>query len=934
MKVKKILIPILALLLVSFTAFPQDNRTLEIKIADLLAQLPANDLQYTYKLMEDMQLLGDQGMRKICDQIIPSGTGDDTRPRFAAESFSRYLSQRGKENERSSWEKICISYATGQKDNGVRDFFMKQLQLIGGDASVEALKMYLTDKEICGPALGAITAIGGKTAETALAESLKNRDLPCAAAVMNSLAHINSQLAVNEYIWWISSENPDIKASAYHALAKSGSPQAYPVLLKAAKSNSFRWEATGATSSLLTYAQTAGWKGDVATMDRVCKMLMKKCNEDQTVQYKTAALETYVRYHGPDAMNYLFKAAVHPDITYRTAAINMPGYNREAEFIEKWIAFFPGAIPEAQPEILYMLGIRGGEKAIPLLTLSLKNDDPAVRCAAAESLARISGKKAVPQLIAYIMEYDTPEDQAAAVASLKITAGSSEILQLKPVLQNGSPAAKKSVIELMAWNKGQEYFSDVLPFTESSDESLKRVAFRALESIAGEKDQKDLIILLLKTDNAEYVSDIQSALAVAACKTADLQKRSSLILKALEGSEGKEKLVPVLAKTGGRNALAIVLKEFENGTPGMRQICFKALTSWNDHSASSALYEICASGNKTYEAPAFEGYVQQITSASVPDEQKLLLLRKIMPYAFTPERKNEILAQLAQVKTYQSLFFVSGYIDDPSTSSTAAMSAMSIALPSVGEKAGMYGYEVREILTKVMAMLKGQESEYDREMISKYLETIPADEGFVPMFNGKDLEGWQGLVENPVARAKMKPAELSGKQAEADKKVPGNWTVKDGCIWFNGSGDNLCSIKEYGDFEMLVDWKISKEGDSGIYLRGSPQVQIWDTSRVESGAQVGSGGLYNNQKNPSKPLRVADNPVGEWNTFRIIMIGEKVSVWLNGVLVVDDVTMENYWDRNIPIFPVGAIELQAHGTDLAFRDIYVREISDKKYNLK
>jgi hypothetical protein len=157
--------------------------------------------------------------------------------------------------------------------------------------------------------------------------------------------------------------------------------------------------------------------------------------------------------------------------------------------------------------------------------------------------------------------------------------------------------------------------------------------------------------------------------------------------------------------------------------------------------------------------------------------------------------------------------------------------------------------------------------------------------------------------------------------------------VKDGGIWFNGSGENLCSVKEYGDFEMLVDWKISKKGDSGIYLRGSPQVQIWDTSRVEVGAQVGSGGLYNNQKNPSKPLLVADNPVGDWNTFRIIMIGEKVSVWLNGELVVDNVILENYWDRSIPIFQKGPIELQAHGTDLGFRDIYVREINEKEYNL-
>jgi hypothetical protein len=245
----------------------------------------------------------------------------------------------------------------------------------------------------------------------------------------------------------------------------------------------------------------------------------------------------------------------------------------------------------------------------------------------------------------------------------------------------------------------------------------------------------------------------------------------------------------------------------------------------------------------------------------------------------------------------------------------------------------MYGDLVKEILVKATGKLAGQESEYNKEMLNKYLAAMPADEGFKSMFNGKDLTGWQGLVENPLARAKMKKVDLERIQAEVNVMVAANWSVKDGCIWFNGSGNNLCSIKEYSDFEMLIDWKISKAGDSGIYLRGSPQVQIWDTSRTEVGAQVGSGGLYNNQKNPSKPLKVADNPVGEWNTFRIVMIGEKVSVWLNGELVVDNVTMENYWDRNIPIFPKGAIELQAHGTDLAFRDIYVREISEKEFNL-
>ena len=933
MKIKSFSISIISLLLLSSMAFSQDKRTLETKIADLLAQLPASDVQYTDKLMGDMLSLGEEGIKKICDQIILPGTGDDTKPRFAVESFSRYLSQKSMENEKSLWEDICISYISRQNDNLVKDFFMKQLQLIGEDKSVEALKPYITDKQMCNSAVAVITAIGGKPAENVLAGSLENMELPCAAAVMNALAAMNSQIAVNEYISWASVDNPGIKASAYNALAQSRSTQAYPVLLNAAKNNQYRWEKTGATSALLNYARNAGAYGDTKTMDRICKLLIKKCNDKLTFQNKTAALETYVMFHGSDAMSYILKAAAHPDAGYRNAAINTSAYIMGNEATDTWIKYFPKAIPAAKPEIINMLGRLGDEKALPLIKASLIHEDPAVRGAAAQALIKADDKEAIPLLIGYMMEFESPSDQDAALTALKSLTGSKEMPLIKNVLEEGLPAAKKSAIELLARGKNTEFFKVIFPYTSAADEEVRAAAFKALASLAGPEDQDELVSLLLKSENEGYVSDIQNAIAVAAGQIPDPEKRSLPILKALASGEDREKLIPVLAKTRGRDALAVVLKEFENGTSGIRQICFNTLTSWNDYSASSALYEICASGNKTYEEPSFNGYVRQIRSASLPDEQKLLLYRKIMSYALTPERKNAILGQMGRLKTYQSLFFVAHYLDDPLTASVAARAAMNIALPASGENAGMYGSNVKEILEKAMLKLQDQESDYDREMIRKYLETMPDDEGFVPMFNSKDLTGWQGLVEDPAARAEMKPAELARKQAEADKRVSGNWTVKDGCIWFNGSGDNLCSIKEYGDFELLVDWKISKGGDSGIYLRGSPQVQIWDISRVEAGAQVGSGGLYNNQKNTSKPLKVADNPIGEWNTFRIIMIGENVSIWLNGELVVDNVIMENYWDRSIPIFPKGAIELQAHGTDLGFRDIYVREINEKEYNL-
>lgn len=210
------------------------------------------------------------------------------------------------------------------------------------------------------------------------------------------------------------------------------------------------------------------------------------------------------------------------------------------------------------------------------------------------------------------------------------------------------------------------------------------------------------------------------------------------------------------------------------------------------------------------------------------------------------------------------------------------------------------------------------------------LNTPP--KGFVALFNGKDLTGWKGLLkspyDNPSKRVTLSPDKLEELQKEANEDMRAHWKVVDGLLVFDGKGRSLCTAKDYDDFEMLVDWKILKDGDSGIYLRGAPQVQIWDTQRPN--AEVGSGGLYNNQKHKSKPDKVADKPVGEWNTFRIIMIGEKVTVMLNGELVVDNVIMENYWDRSIPIYPTGQIELQNHGNTLYFRNIYIREIPREK----
>lgn len=319
--------------------------------------------------------------------------------------------------------------------------------------------------------------------------------------------------------------------------------------------------------------------------------------------------------------------------------------------------------------------------------------------------------------------------------------------------------------------------------------------------------------------------------------------------------------------------------------------------------------------------PALPAYTPPAANTS-NGEQQLLQLEDKMALAQNPVEKRRILAKAAAIPGFSSFVLVSKSLYDPAVNADAALILTRLALTDETIK----GPAVRAALEKALPLIKGEDSAILTEKLTACLRTMPYDYGFVSLFNGVDLDGWKALVGNPITRSKMSDTDLADAERAANEKTKGDWVVKDGLLIFTGHGENLCTTKKYGDIEMYVDWKITEKGDAGIYLRGTPQVQIWDTSRREVGAQVGSGGLYNNQKNVSKPLVVADNKIGEWNRFHIIMKGEKVKVWLNGILVTDNIPLENYWDHSIPIFSKEQIELQAHGTYVAYRNIYLREL--------
>jgi hypothetical protein len=205
-------------------------------------------------------------------------------------------------------------------------------------------------------------------------------------------------------------------------------------------------------------------------------------------------------------------------------------------------------------------------------------------------------------------------------------------------------------------------------------------------------------------------------------------------------------------------------------------------------------------------------------------------------------------------------------------------------------------------------------------------------DGFTALFNGRNLEGWWGLgTENPAVWMNLRNEELSKKKQDSLADIKKHWYVENGELVNDGKGLYLTTEKNFRNFELLLEYKTVPLADSGIYLRGMPQVQIWDTTEAGGkwrfGAKYGSGGLWNNRpKEGWKPLICADRPFGEWNRFSITMSEDRVTVFLNERLVVDNAPMINYWAKKGPLVEKGPIQLQTHGGEIRWKDIFLKEL--------
>jgi HEAT repeat protein len=893
---------------------------LKARVSSILERFPAASAADRNAVCAEVLDMGREAVVEVCRRLLPPGAGDDSRVRFAVNGLAVYVTRPGAESERALFARALLAALSGKPDKQVGAFLVSQLQVAGKKESVRPLAGYLRDETLAGPAAAALLAIGGPEASRALLKALDATTGKARLTVAQALGQARNHQAVKKLLALAENADEELRTTALAALANIGEPAAGPVLSRSRVAASYR-ERSEAPSLYLLYARRLVESGRTAAGLEAARAMFVDYRRPEESHFAAEALDLIVSVLKAQALPDLLQAATSPDPGLRGAALGLAPAVPGTEATARWVERAATADPAVRAAIIDMLGRRDDATALPFVRDSLRSEDERVRLAAIPAAVRLGGDAVCPDILRLVGsagEAEVPTLRAALLGfrAALVVPEAVRLLDTTPV------PGKALLIDLLGEKGARGEIDRMFALAGDPDPAVRAASMGTLAKLAAEKDLPRLIALLEKASDSDDTVRLQEAVAATVLRAPDVDKRadSLLVLMKDAGPATKTAILRVLPRIGGAKPLKAVVEETESTDSQVRSVAVYALSQWPDFQAAGELLRIASTTQtKKHLLLAVEGYVRLVGRAGLPDRKKLSLLQELLAVPLDDADRKAILVGISAIREPESFHLLAGYLDNPALAGTAAAGLLDLASEQAPQERWLSGHEAYSVLRRVEASLTDPA---ERARARKIILERLRQGGYVPLFDGRGLDGWKGLVADPPARAKMTAPELAKAQAEADERMRAHWRVSDGVLAFDARGESLCTVRDYADFELLVDWRIEKGGDSGIYLRGSPQVQIWDAEANP----VGSGGLYNNQRGPSLPLERTDRPVGNWNTFRILMIGERVTVYLNDKLVVDNTVLENYWERDKPIYPSGQVELQAHGNPLSFKDIFIREI--------
>lgn len=891
-----------------------------IPLSDLLALLPAEQPRQADLIFAEMMRHSRDSLQRLIDDLSSERSEVRIRAEYALHGLAVYAGSGRRPGVRQEYLALLKNALQNQIPQQQAVFLLDQWALCGDAVHLSDIRFALLNPQLQEAAIRAVMAVGGYPAGEILLEAMEQTEDALHPALIKALGEIPYEPAAALLSKRLDKNYPSRNTIILTALANIAYPPAETLLKAAAKKEE---------TYVPLYLKFITRLVEQGQKDRAVTLLQEIFIDDQgdyKSHHRGHALSLLVEFFPEKANDYLLMALSDSSAPLRARAWRLAQERSVDELLMGLINGVDSFDSTVQTELIRFLGEQRWQAGLPYVQKAVQSTDPLIRKAAIRALARLSSTEFLHFCRELLMNNPAEED-LAILRELLLSLSDVSLLYDWFAGLADFPGASRVVLIGLLKERRNEAFRDAVALQLNFPDAAVQQAVLDYLTMFGSDEQIPLIIPFLNQEvNRELKQAARQAIAA-------IVQRSSAPQAALDAFARHEffsgpgmqvSRAEVLRLIGSERALQIVRNDLAEALPPWREPLQRIIINWPNTNALEALLEIAArEPQESLRILAIRSAVKLISESAIPAPRAYLLYRQAMNAAFRAEEKRLILSALAGVQTPSALGLILEQLKNPQISYEAFLAAINFTEQKEGDKGAFRAGSITTTLIEAISdeALQNQIKTY---RLDRREHNIPP-QGFTALFNGFDLDGWQGLVENPPRRAQMSRAELARAQQEADQVMRQHWQVIDGVLYFNGKGfHNLCTVKEYTDFELLVDWMIEKGGDSGIYLRGVPQVQIWDPQQHG----VGSGGLYNNQIHPSTPLMIADRPAGQWNTMRIIMRGQQVTVYLNDSLVVDDVVLENYWERDKPIYASGPIELQAHNSPLYFRNIFIREIDD------
>ncbi len=890
------------------------KRGIEQRADAIVARFPAENAQDRDLWAGELIELGREGLMAVCGMLVPSGVSDDSQARFALHGVTMLVNRSGLERERNLFTKSLLKALEREREKEVKAFLIRQLQLTAGDEAVKSLKAYLQDRRLCDPAAQALQAIATPKAEEALLKSLKDTTGDRRIILIRALGEMRSEKAVPLILPFALGEESGLRQVSLFALANIGDPAAETALLRAPLLAP-PFDRARAPSLLLLYARRLGEAGHKRECARYCHQILYNYTAPQESQVACAALTILVDILGETALGDLLRAMDNPLNDVRSRALELALTMRGESVTEIWMNEVTARGPGSSAEIITMLGLRGDSVALPRVHSFLGSPVPGVRTAAVKAAALLGGAEILPDIWPLLNE-GVSEAEVAVIRDVLLGLPAEVVVpQAAARLAHVPPLAQKALIEVLAERRAVDSLGYVLALSRSEDADLRRTALTALESLVRARDVDAILGLVSSIQQRSEIPLAQNALVAAALQAPEPEQRAARILEVYEDTAAEQRpdLLRPLARIGGDAAFRLVVREVRNpDNSRIRAAAMYALTQWPDLQAADELLGLCRSeDHRRYLFQALQGYVRLVRDAALPNTEKTAMLEKTLGLPLGTQEKNAIVAALGSVKSLEGLEIASRFLDDPKVRGRAARTMQRIALPEPGSE-GLYEPEVVAYLRKAQKYIS---DEYELNSIDEHIAKIMTNDGFMSLFNGRDLRGWRGDTVG--------------------------YAAEDGRIVVHpdrGSG-NLYTADEYADFILRFDFRLTPGANNGLGIRTPPEgdaayvgmeLQILDNSADkyrELEAYQYHGSIYGVV--PAK--RGFQRPVGEWNHQEVIARGRQITIILNGETIVDadidDASASGTVDgREHPGLQrsSGHIGFLGHGSRVEFRNLWIK----------